>query len=343
MARRSAILLLMLIAAAAAAGAAEPIRVKVVVVTTFEDGADTGDKPGEFQFWAEREKWREKIVVPGVNHPVYHDGNGVLGVVSGMTGRAATQIMALVLDQRFDFSKAYWIVNGIAGADPNDTSLGSAAWARHVIDGDIAYEIDSREGDAKWPYAIIAIGANNPGEAAAQPPDPAPMQWTLNPSLVAWAYELTKAVPIPDSDEMKKLRASYRGYPNAQKPPSVMLGESLGSSRYWHGKAMTRWANDWTRIWTNGQGNFVMTDMEDQGLSEALTRLTSMGRADFQRVLFLRTASNFCMQATDGDVSESMHAEYAGRTPSLEAAWRVGSTVVHALVAGWDQYADRTP
>jgi purine nucleoside permease len=32
------------------------IRPKVVVVTMFEAGADTGDQPGEFQFWVEREK-----------------------------------------------------------------------------------------------------------------------------------------------------------------------------------------------------------------------------------------------------------------------------------------------
>jgi hypothetical protein len=31
-----------------------PIPVRVVVVTTFEPGEDTGDVPGEFQFWVER-------------------------------------------------------------------------------------------------------------------------------------------------------------------------------------------------------------------------------------------------------------------------------------------------
>ena len=36
-------------------GAAEaPVKVKVVVVAMFEAGADTGDRPGEFQYWVER-------------------------------------------------------------------------------------------------------------------------------------------------------------------------------------------------------------------------------------------------------------------------------------------------
>jgi purine nucleoside permease len=35
--------------------------------------------------------------------------------------------MALGLDPRFDLTKAYWLVAGIAGIDPADGSLGCAA------------------------------------------------------------------------------------------------------------------------------------------------------------------------------------------------------------------------
>ena len=41
-----------MVAAVATAG---PIKVKVVVVAMFERGEDTGDRPGEFQHWVERE------------------------------------------------------------------------------------------------------------------------------------------------------------------------------------------------------------------------------------------------------------------------------------------------
>src|ERR1700745_2699996 len=41
--------------AAQTATAVKPIPVKVVVVTMFERGEDTGDMPGEFQLWVERE------------------------------------------------------------------------------------------------------------------------------------------------------------------------------------------------------------------------------------------------------------------------------------------------
>ena len=48
-----------LLALSGSARAAVPWPVKVVIVTTFEVGADKGDKPGELQLWAEREDLTE--------------------------------------------------------------------------------------------------------------------------------------------------------------------------------------------------------------------------------------------------------------------------------------------
>jgi hypothetical protein len=62
-------LALALLLSAARLGA-DPMPVKVAVVVTFEAGADRGDKPGELQFWAERENWKDSITVPGVDHAV---------------------------------------------------------------------------------------------------------------------------------------------------------------------------------------------------------------------------------------------------------------------------------
>ncbi|MFY9926029.1 MAG: purine nucleoside permease [Opitutaceae bacterium] len=329
---------------AAARLGADPIPVKVAVVVTFEVGQDTGDKPGEFQFWAEREKWGQPVIIPGVDHPVLTDAHGTIGVVSGTTARASNQIMALVLSGKFDFSKTYWVVNGIAGVNPAVASVGSAAWAHYVIDGDVAYEIDSREADPSWPYAIIPIGSTVPNERPTREGwEPYTMAYELNGPLVDWAYALTKDTRIPDSDAMTELRALYDGFPNAQNPPFVLCGETFGSCRYWHGKALTQWASDWTRLWTGGKGQFAMSDMEDQGIAAALSRLSRMGRVDFQRVLFLRTASNYCMQAPKEEVNKSLHSEYAGYLPSLEAAYRVGSRVTHELTAQWDTYREKTP
>jgi purine nucleoside permease len=117
----------------------------------------------------------------------------------------------------------------------------------------------------------------------------------------------------------------------------------MGSNRYWHGARLTQWANDWVALWTGGKGNFVMTAMEDQGVALALFRLSKLGRVDFQRVLFLRTASNYCEPAPKQTVVQSLTAEYAGGGPAFEAAWRVGSVVVHDILDHWDKYAAKAP
>jgi hypothetical protein len=323
-------------------GAAEPIRPKVIIVATFEVGADTGDVPGEFQFWVEREKLVGSLLVPGVDRPVRYNAAGVYGVVSGTTSRAGQQLMALGLDQRFDLSRSYWLVNGIAGVNPAVASEGSAAWARHVIDGDIAYEIDAREAPADWPYGLMALGNKSP---LTEPkiPDwaPKPMTWKLNPALVAWAYGLTKEITLADSPAAQAHRALYRTFPAAQQAPRVLLGDSFGSNRYWHGARMQRWATDWTRLYTGGGGICAMSNMEDQGLAAAFARLATMKRVNFQRVLFLRTGSNFSEPPAGQGAAESMVAEYAGMGPALEAAYQTGSTVVHELVRNWGRYEDQ--
>jgi purine nucleoside permease len=133
--------------AAPAATAAEVIRPKVVVVTMFEAGQDTGDRPGEFQFWVEREKLTRVHPFPQGYRDLRSNADGsVLGVVTGVgTAKSAATIMALGLDPRFDFSTTYWLVAGIAGIDPHDGPLGAAVWAEWLVDGDLGHEIDARE------------------------------------------------------------------------------------------------------------------------------------------------------------------------------------------------------
>src|SRR5689334_16135451 len=92
------------------------IPVRVVVVAMFEPGADTGDQPGEFQYWVEREKLDRVLPFPQGYRDLRMNRNGVLGVVTGVgTARAAATITALGNDLRFDLTHAYWLVAGIAG------------------------------------------------------------------------------------------------------------------------------------------------------------------------------------------------------------------------------------
>ena len=97
----------------------EIIRPKVVVVTMFEPGQDTGDAPGELQYWVEREQLTRVLPLPAAYHDVRSNADGsVIGIVTGVgNSNAAASIMALGLDPRFDLRKSYWLVAGIAGID----------------------------------------------------------------------------------------------------------------------------------------------------------------------------------------------------------------------------------
>ena len=141
------------------------IPVKVVVVSMFERGQISGDEPGEFQFWVERLPLDKQLDFPLGPYPLRMNDNGVLGVcLGGGIANAAATMMALGLDPRFDLSQSYWLIAGIAGGDPQDSTLGSAVWAEHIVDGDLLYEIDGREIPSDWPYGMIPLGGEHPAE-----------------------------------------------------------------------------------------------------------------------------------------------------------------------------------
>ena len=66
------------------ARAETPIPVKVVVVAMFERGEDTGDQPGEFQLWVEREHLDRVLEMPVAYHHLRMNKDGVLGMVTGV-------------------------------------------------------------------------------------------------------------------------------------------------------------------------------------------------------------------------------------------------------------------
>ncbi len=315
------------------------IPIKVAVLAMYEIDEPTGDVPGELQFWVERLPGLQEVEFPMGRKPIYYNDEGVLVTLTGggLT-HAATTVTALGLDERFDFTKTYWIIAGIAGADPEDASLGTGAWATWVVDGDLMKEIDGREIPENWPYGMIPLGAKEPNQFDDG--------WSvdnivfkLNESLVEWAYQLTKNFPVSDAPELAEFREQFTGFPNAQKPPMVIKGDSLASSTYWHGGLMNQWANDWVKHYSNGEGNFVMTNMEDTGTLTALRRLSRVGKVDMERVLVLRTASNFSRQPEGASVAWSTTAPYPlGGRPALEAAYQLGRRVVDTLLAGWEEY-----
>jgi purine nucleoside permease len=319
--------------------------VKVVVVAMFEVGADTGDQPGELQYWVERDHLNRVFEMPAAYHGARMNDEGEMAILTGQgTARAAATIMAVGLDPRFDFSHAYWLIAGIAGGSPDRISLGSAAWARWVVDGDLGYEIDAREIPPDWPTGYLPLRKKTPFESPAEPLDG--QVFGLNPSLAEWAFNLTRTTPLDDSDKLKEIRSHFDGEA-AQRPPFVTLGDEISSSTYWHGKLMDAWASEWVEYFTGGKGVLMTTAMEDSGTLRSLTDLARAGRVDLNRVMVLRTVSNYDRQPQGLTAPESLAKQrvgaYAAYLPSLEAAYRVGHIVVTELISHWTKYEVTVP
>ncbi len=345
---RSLSLLLLLAAgsSAAAQNAAPPrIPVKVVVVSMFEIGNDTGDTPGEFQHWVEGEGLNRRFPLPSAYHDALMNDDGVLGIVTGIgTARAAATIMALGSDPRFDLTHAYWLIAGIGGIDPKQGSLASAVWSDWIVDGDIAHEIDPREAPKDWPTGYVPLRKSVPYEQPRT--DENGVLFHLNTGLVDWAYRLTRDVKLPDTPEIRDRRQSF-AEDAAKRPPFVLRGDNLSAGTFWHGKLLNAWARDWVKYQTDGKGTYAICGMEDTGTLQSLTWLAHAGKVDVNRVLVLRTASNYDQQRVGITAAESLAetkiTKYSAFLPSLDSAFRVGDVVVRSLVQNWSSVRDSTP
>ena len=119
-------LLLFTAAAGTANAKPRPIQVKVVVVAMFESAPTPATNPANCSTGWNATTWTT-IYPLACRHTiaVRMNDQGEMAVLTGQgTAHAASTIMAVGLDPRFDFSHAYWIVAGIAGGSPDRSFAG---------------------------------------------------------------------------------------------------------------------------------------------------------------------------------------------------------------------------
>ncbi|MEJ0065255.1 MAG: purine nucleoside permease [Caulobacteraceae bacterium] len=354
---RAFLLTLMLLAAPTLAAAkpieAKPIEIRVVIVTTWEVTNNGQDVFGELQAWRTRWPLTTELPFPIGIHPLLYDPKRhVLAIVTGMaTARAAASITALGADPRFDLTHAYWIVAGTAGVDPKVGSAGSAAWARWVVDGDLAQELDPRDAPPDWPTGIVPYDRATPYAA----PTPAlvgqnaGVAYALNPALADWAYARTRDTKLPDDALLAKLRVPYSGVDGGlgAAPPFVLEGEGLMSARTWYGEKLNDWARQWVSYWTGGKGVFAMSAEEDTGVMQGLSFLAHAGRASLDRVLILRAGSDYTIPPPGMSGAAFLAKETAESFPAtpeaLNGLYLVASPVASYLADNWSRTRDHIP
>jgi purine nucleoside permease len=97
------------------------------------------------------------------------------------------------------------------------------------------------------------------------------------------------------------------------------------------------------KLWTAGKGELSTTAMEQAAYVGTLQRMAAKGFVDFNRVMMLRSASNYCTPPTGQDVTTTIGDESLGTAAAFEAQYRAGSVVVHELLANWARYEKATP
>ena len=92
----------------------------------------------------------------------------------------------------------------------------------------------------------------------------------------------------------------------------------------------------------------VTSGMEDTGSYLSLSWLDKIGRVDKDRVMVLRTGSNYTMQpptrtAAENLLKETKGYKYTGLEIAVEAGYRVGSRVVDEIIDNWQIYQKSVP
>lgn len=309
---------------------------QAVLVTMFEPS----NHVGELGLFIQREKLTPVENAPaGLQGRLYQSPKGWLALLAGVgTANTAVSLTALGMCGRYDLSKALWLISGIGGGDPATTTLGSAVWADWAVDGDLAYEFDPSEVPTSWPTHLIPLGAKLPYSAGAGADGAFGRRYEvfqLNASLSRQAFELTKGIPLYETPELAAARIRYTGPENAaaRHTASVQIGASVSSARFWHGHKPTAWAREWVRFWTGGKGVLHTAAMEDTGSLCALRHLSECGLADLNRVLLLRSVSNFSAPPPGVDAITSLtggegEASYPGFLPALENGYQAASRVL---------------
>ena len=303
-------------------------------------------------FGPEGKVWLDKlgpwhvIEVPGLSpdYPtVSCNRQDVCVMTTGMGhSNAAASVMALAFSDKFDLRRTWFMIAGIAGIDPQQGTVGSAAWAKYLVDFGTQWELDAREKPEDWPSGFLGINTKSPDE---KPPlDYRTEVFELNPALADVAFGLSRNVVLSDSPEAQAARQKF-SYAPANQPPRVIQCDTLAGDTWWSGKYIGERARAWTSQVSDGKATYCTTQQEDNATFEALKRAASTGRVDLSRIADLRAGSDFD-RPYEGQTAASNLLDYAsqgGFMPALDNLYRAGNPLVQEITTHWQSWKDGVP
>ncbi len=314
----SAMLLVLGAGASGPGMAQERIAVKVMIVSMFGlEGAP----------WLAALKPEREVRVPGLSSdfPIVHcTASGVCQMTTDMGhANAAASMMAVIYSGQFDLRRTYFLIAGIAGINPEYGTIGTATWARYLVDVDIAHEIDAREMPGGWSDGFFGVLTN--GQQQKPRFDYRTELFQVDEALLQRALQLSRHAALEDSPDVVAYRNFYPASP-ANRPPEVTQCDTASGDTWWGGRRLGERATRWTRLLTEGHGVYCTSQQEDNATLLALTRGAHSGLTDIQRVAVLRTGSDFDRPYPGQNTFDSMVTQQ-----SVAGAVRISTAnLVHA-------------
>jgi purine nucleoside permease len=147
------------------------------------------------------------------------------------------------------------MVAGIAGVNPEVSTLGSVNFARYAVQVALQYEFDAREMPANFSTGYVPLGATEPDQY------PVNIYGTevfeLNTALRDLAVGFANAAVLNDSATAQAYRAHYASdpiYAAGANPPGIMKCDVATSDVYYSGALLSTAFGNFTTMITNGSG-----------------------------------------------------------------------------------------
>ena len=316
------------------ASLAEKTEIKVLILPKFEVSEMAGDFPGEAQYYYERYlDGAEVYDIPGgaPGSALYVKDGVALSVLGMGKVNAAMGTMAILSDDRFDYSNAYILSTGCAGSAMGSSVMGDVFIVTAAVDYDLGHHADSREME------------NVEGTTWFHDPDFDEMAAViLDPALMEKVYSLVRDVPVETTPKTRAfMQAAFDGADWAVRDPMVLRGTTVTGDNYW--KGLYGHANALRMAETYGCPDpYAVTEMEDVAVCLAAKR---MGLLD--RLIVIRDSVNmdvFMLGATPESLWDPDYEASLADGDSVEAAdifatamynnFAVGSVIIDAILDG---------
>ncbi|KAK4507027.1 hypothetical protein PRZ48_000761 [Zasmidium cellare] len=313
------------------------VKPKMFIVSMFDPEAEVWYGIEEFDVLA------RNITVPGLSplFPDVHcteDGDVCQLTIGESEINAATSIASLVRSPRFDLTTTYWMIAGIAGVNPEVATICSATFARYAVQVALQYEFDPREIPSNFSTGYIPLGSHAPDEY------PQSIYGTevfeVNQNLQKIAANFARKATLNDSADAVAYRALYNAssaYAAGTKAPSVIECDVATSDVYYSGALLSTAFGNFTKLLTNGTGNYCTTAQEDNATLEALLRAAVEKTVDFSRIIVMRTASDFDRPwPGEAATTNLWWAEQGAFEPAVTNLYLAGIEVVEGILDGWN-------